>query len=170
MKRKSRRRTIGQLPRRFASGEDGSSMVEFAIILPVLLILFAGAAELGRLFYTYTTLVKGTEVGARYLSKSFEATSPVSAEATQAQNFGKSLTVCGYTVCTNQTPILPGLSTSNVTVTFPIRNNIRYAKVQITGYTYAPGVFHLAHFTGLANTVFYFGLTPATEMRYMETQ
>jgi Flp pilus assembly protein TadG len=170
MKRKASTHTIRHWSRRLTNGEDGSAMVEFAIMLPVLLILFAGAAELGRLFYTYTTLAKATEVGARYLSTSFQATSPVAADATAAQNIAKSLAVCGHTTCTNQTPIVPGLTTSNITVTFPIRNNIRYAKVQITGYTYGPGVFHLAHFTGKANTVFYFGLTPATEMRYMETQ
>ena len=166
MKRKANTQTIG---RRFAKGEDGSSMVEFAIMLPVLLILFAGAAELGRLFYTYTTLAKATEVGSRYLSKSFAATDPDSTVSTPAINIGKSLALCGYTDCTNRTPVVPGLSMANMTVTFPVRNNVRYAKVQITGYTYGPGVFHLAHFTGKANTVFYFGLTPATEMRYMET-
>jgi len=157
------------LVRRLMRRDDGSSMVEFAIMLPVLLILFAGAAELGRLFYTYTTLVKATEVGARYLSTSRNATSPVSADADAAKTQARSLAVCGYTDCTGQTPVVPGLSqASNVTVTFPIRNNIKYVKVQISGYTYAPGVFNLAHFTGLANTVFYFGLTPSTEMRYMQ--
>ena len=143
-------------------------MVEFAIMLPALLILFAGAAELGRLFYTYTTLVKATEVGARYLSSSRNATSPVEAEATAARTNGKSLAVCGNTSCTDQTAVVPGLSTTNIAVTFPVRNNINYVRVEITGYTYSPGVFHLAHFTGLADTVFYVGLTPATEMRYMQ--
>ena len=137
-------------------------------MLPLLLILFAGAAELGRLFYTYTTLTKASEVGARYLSSSFQAQSPTASEATAAQTAGKSMVVCGFTNCANQTPVLPGLTTANVNVTFTVRNNIKYVKVQITGYNYTAGAFNLASFTGKATSAFYFALTPATEMRYME--
>src|SRR5262245_66674544 len=136
MKTRNHSRSMTPFARRFIRCDDGSSMVEFAIMLPVLLILFSGAAELGRLFYTYTTLVKATEVGARYLSTSRNATSPVAAEASAALTQGRSLAVCGYTDCTNQTSVVPGLTQgSNVTVTFPVRNNIKYVKVQITGYT-----------------------------------
>jgi Flp pilus assembly protein TadG len=169
MKKKHASQTKTKLSRWLGSRDEGSSMVEFAIMLPVLLILFAGGAELGRLFYTYTTLVKATEVGARYLSTSRDATSPVVADANAAKLRAQSLAVCGYTSCTGQTPVVPGLSpATNIAVTFPVRNNIKYVKVQIQAYNYAPGVFNLANFTGLANTVFYFGLTPATEMRYMQ--
>ncbi len=49
--------------------EDGSSIVELAIVFPILLLLFVGTAELGRLFFTYTTLAKATKSGARAAGK-----------------------------------------------------------------------------------------------------
>jgi len=144
-------------------------MVEFAIMLPVLVLMFAGAAELGRLFYTYTTLSKATLVGARYLSASRDAQIGGQPQ-TDAINKGKSVTVCGVVAlnCTGQTAVVPGLQTSNVTVTFPVRNGIKYVKVEISGYTYAPKVFNLASLTGKASSAFYFALSPATEERYMK--
>src|SRR6266545_7562088 len=42
--------------RHLGKREDGSSIVELAIVFPILLLLFVGTAELGRLFFTYTTL------------------------------------------------------------------------------------------------------------------
>src|SRR3989442_1748520 len=53
---------------RIVRRDEGSSIIELAIVFPILLILFVGTAELGRLFYTYSTLAKATKVGARYLS------------------------------------------------------------------------------------------------------
>ena len=54
--------------RRFARSERGTQLVELAIVLPVLLVLFGATAEFGRFFYTYQTLSKATRVGARYLT------------------------------------------------------------------------------------------------------
>ena len=38
--------------------DDGTQLIEFAIVFPVLLLLFAGTTELGRMFYTYNSLAK----------------------------------------------------------------------------------------------------------------
>ena len=54
--------------RRFIKNERGTQLIEFAIVFPTLILLFAGTTELGRLFYTYTSLAKATRAGARYLS------------------------------------------------------------------------------------------------------
>src|SRR2546423_10056189 len=54
--------------RRFARSERGTQLVELAIVLPVLLVLFGATAEFGRFFYTYQTLSKATRVGTRYLT------------------------------------------------------------------------------------------------------
>jgi Flp pilus assembly protein TadG len=166
------RRILQAINRRFTR-EAGSSSIELAIVLPVLVLLFVGATELGRLFYTYTTLAKATKVGARYLSRSIDATS--SNATTQSNEFAraKSLVVCGVPNldCTGQTPILKGLTPSNVRVAFSTQMegtvNVQYVKVDIINYTYQPGPFNLAAWTGNANSKFYFGLTPATTMRYM---
>jgi hypothetical protein len=161
-------------------GEDGSSMIELAIILPVLLILFAGAAELGRLFYTYTTLDKATKVGARYLSTSKDATStstnpPLAANAALA---AQNLVVYGcpdrpdipIANCVTKPPIVTGLDPAanvDVQISAPDPNGIRYVTVAIKSYPYRKGVFNLASMVGRPNSTFYFSLTPATTMRYM---
>lgn len=161
---------------RIVEREDGSSIIELAIVFPILLILFVGTAELGRLFYTYTTLAKATKVGARYLSTSRNAVNGTATQIATAKNEARSLVVCGFKNCTNQTPIVPGLTTAKVNIcdNFSVPcvpalagGPIKYFKVEINSYTYSPGVWNLAAMTGLANSTFYFPLKPGTEMRYM---
>jgi len=157
--------------------ERGSSVVELAIVFPILLMLFAGAAELGRLFYTYTTLAKATKVGARYLTTQKEAESTDPAVIGPLRTRVANLVVCGYTDgCTGNQPdgtpkraVVPGLTTSNVLATLPAASTLgpRYVKVEITGYTFAQSVFNLGGATRISSTNFYFALEPATKMRYM---
>ncbi len=80
---------------RIVRRDDGGSIIELAIVFPILLILFVGTAELGRLFYTYTTLAKATKVGARYLSTSRNAVNGTATEITNAKNEARNLVVCG---------------------------------------------------------------------------
>src|SRR6266516_4760385 len=61
-----RLRRAAQL-RGFARNERGIQLVELAIVLPVLMLLFGATAEFGRFFYEYTTLAKASRVGTRYL-------------------------------------------------------------------------------------------------------
>jgi Flp pilus assembly protein TadG len=143
--------------------------------------MFVGTAELGRLFYTYTTLAKATKVGARYLSTSRNAVNGTTAEKTIAKNEARNLVVCGIKSplangCDNQTTIVPGLTTANVTIcdNFSVPCNpvipagpVKYYKVEISDYTHSPGVWNLASMTGLGSSTFYFPLKPSTEMRYM---
>ena len=157
--------------------ERGSSVVELAIVFPILLLLFVGTAELGRLFYTYTTLAKATKVGARYLSTQKDAESTDATTILNVKRRAARLVVCGNTVsCADRTPIVPGLDTSEpdgalseVTITLPASSTLapRYATVEITGFTFAPRVFTVAGATGSSSTNFYFPLRPATKMRYM---
>lgn len=167
---------------RITQREDGSSTIELAIIFPILVILFVGTAELGRLFYTYNTLAKATYVGARYLSTSRNAVNGTATEKTNAQNEAKNLVVCGIkstsaTACNGQTPVVPGLTVSNVSICDNFSTpcspalaggSIKYFKVEITGYTYSAGVFNLASKTGFAQSTFYFPLQPGTEARWMQ--
>jgi len=46
--------------------EKGQSLVEFAIILPLLLIVLAGVLDLGRLFYSYVAVTDAAAEGAAY--------------------------------------------------------------------------------------------------------
>jgi len=148
--------------------EEGSSMIELAIVFPVLLLLFAGTAEIGRLFYTYTTLSKATDVGARYLSVQRDLRSATPATVAAAKLKGQNLVVCGYIDCTNKTPLVTGLATSNVVVTLPVSTDVvKYVKVEIQNFTYQPGVFNIANLTGKSSSTFYFSLTASTRNRYM---
>lgn len=48
----------------------GQSLVELAIVTPVLLLVFAGAADLGRVFYAYVAIENATKEGAFFGSRS----------------------------------------------------------------------------------------------------
>ena len=162
--------------------EKGGATVELAIVFPILLLLFVGTAELGRLFYTYTTLAKATKTGARFLSNAKDLTSSDADKVTACKLKAQSLVVCGYESCSgNQTdgtakqPVVPGLNISNpansVSVNVFTQNEgtaiVTYVTVQIQNYNYGRGVFTLSGVTGAANSVIYRALTPKTTLRYM---
>src|SRR5258705_10979826 len=91
-----------------ARNEQGIQLIELAIVLPILLILFAATAEFGRYFYEYTTLAKAARIGTRYL-----VTAKVDCfEANQA----KKLVVFGNTDGTGS-PLIDRLTVDNVIVT-----------------------------------------------------
>src|SRR5688500_13607508 len=103
---RGRLRRLLQL-RALARDERGIQLVELAIVLPVLLLLFAATAEFGRYFYEYTTLAKAARIGTRYL-----VTAKVNCfEANQA----KKLVVYGNTAGTGA-PLIEGLTLANVRV------------------------------------------------------
>lgn len=49
--------------------ESGAALVEFAIVLPLLLILFASIVEGGRMMWSYQATVAGVRDAARYLAR-----------------------------------------------------------------------------------------------------
>ena len=53
---------VGIFPRR----EAGQELVEFALILPLLLLLFLGIIEFGRAMLAYNTIANAAREGARY--------------------------------------------------------------------------------------------------------
>jgi Flp pilus assembly protein TadG len=150
----------------FLKCERGTQLIEFAIALPFLILLFASATEMGRMFYTYTTLQKSTEVGARYLSTVLAQPNGTyaSANTTAAQN----LVVCGKAAsCSGQTLIAKNLAAANVTITPPGNGSgTRYVTVKVT-YAYQPLVFNLANRTGIAALSLNYTFTPVITMRYM---
>lgn len=146
--------------RRFIKSERGTQVIEFAIVFPTLILLFAGTTELGRLFYTYTSLAKATRAGARYLSTVQSISSSTAA--------GKNVVLCGDpSGCggSGQPPvILPNFDANNIVVSTTTINNVRYITVSITNYPYQPLIFDLNAMTG-GN--FNMNLSPSTQMRYM---
>ncbi len=55
--------------RRFGRDPRGAALVEFAISLPLLLLVFAVIIEGGRLFWAYQTTASGVRDAARYLAR-----------------------------------------------------------------------------------------------------
>lgn len=54
---------------RIGAGRSGQSIVEFAIVVPLLLLIFAAAADLGRAFYGYVAVENAAKEGALYGSR-----------------------------------------------------------------------------------------------------
>lgn len=134
--------SLGRI-RRFLKEDRGTQVLEFAIAMPVLVLLLAGLAEFGRFFYTYTTLTNAVRGGARHASK-WEKNSSWTVPETQR------MVVYGDFNNTSSGPILPGLTTSHVSVVAngPSVNNIDSVTVKINGYNYKP-LFDLGALTGI---------------------
>jgi hypothetical protein len=134
--------------------------------------MFAGTVEIGRLFYTYTTLAKATKVGARYLSTvQADANGNFSAgDITAAKN----LVLCGNAGgCgggSNPAPVVSGLATSNITITSPgSALGTRYVTISISSFNYQPAVFNLGALSANRVSLNNIGLSPGTRMRYMRS-
>ena len=54
---------------RYGRDEDGATLVEFAMVLPMLLLVFAVIIEGGRLFWSYQTAIAGVRDATRYLAR-----------------------------------------------------------------------------------------------------
>jgi Flp pilus assembly protein TadG len=67
------------IAQRLPKSSRGQSMVEFAVILPVLLLLVMGAVDFGRAYFAYVSVTNGARNGAQYASQS-----PVAAEDADA--------------------------------------------------------------------------------------
>jgi hypothetical protein len=111
VKTRGRRQSIqtAQTLRRYRqSGQSGQSLMEFAIVLPLLLLIAFGIIEFGRAYYQYNTLSKAIRNGARYMSFHPYDNTNIS----NAQN----MVVYGQT-SGGSTPVLPGLTPSMISVT-----------------------------------------------------
>jgi Flp pilus assembly protein TadG len=125
------------LGRRLRGDEGGQSLVEFALVLPLLLLLMLGIFKFGVAFTNYLTLTDAARNGARELAVERGQANPCAAAATAAKNAAGSL--AGITV-TEQFPA-PDVSTcanlvsgedAVVTTTYP-------CDLSIMGIDFAPG-------------------------------
>ena len=91
----------------------GNELIEFALVLPLLVLLLAGTVEFGRAFYTYNILTKSVRNAARYLSASQISPSGVvpGGYVTNARTLAMYGNVAGA-----GDKILPDLTSSNITV------------------------------------------------------
>ena len=140
-------------------------MVELAIALPVIIILFAAVAEFGRYFEEYTTLAKASRVAARYLATS----SAVGNDDVTAKN----LVVYGNLNGSGD-PIVKGLTVGNVDI---IRRNADGVQtvgfpstvtVQIKDFKHTP-IFDIGKLTNSSLSL-NVDVKPSVTMRYLMTE
>lgn len=116
------------------SRQTGTAMIEFAIALPVLLLLMLFTAELGELISQYETLTKAVRDGARYAaSTTGNGSTGLVLITPQIQAAVANLVSTGNINGTGGA-LLPGLSASNVTVSDAGNG---YVSVSAT-YAYTP--------------------------------
>ena len=73
--------------------ERGANLVEFALVLPLLLLMLVGIADLGRAFTTYIAITNAAREGARYGAKRPWFRDPITqAVIDEAANSGVTLT------------------------------------------------------------------------------
>lgn len=112
--------------------QQGVAVVEFALLLPFMLILIFTVTEIGRAYYQYNAIAKSVREGVRYLS-----VRPKNIDVDKARN----IVVYGNANGTGS-PIALGLSLANVpaptwgtTGSYPDMNTVT---IGVTGYTYVP--------------------------------
>ena len=112
--------------------QKGTAIVEFALILPLLLMLTMITTEFGRAIYQYNTIVKSVRNATRYLSLQTPNT-----KITEAQN----LVVFGNIAGTGSA-LVPGLTVAQVSTIPPTWQEIGSAPrintvtITVTGYTF----------------------------------
>jgi Flp pilus assembly protein TadG len=101
-------------------------MVEFAISVPVILLLMFGSFEFGHLMIQYSALNDGVRNAARYVAgQALQGTADTMATGNQWSTLvtqGTNLAVFGNIGGTPATPIFPGLSVGAITVSEDIVN------------------------------------------------
>ena len=133
-----------QTSRQHRREERGQTLVEFAFVCVLFLTVLFGIIEFGRALWTWNTIVQATRAGAR-----FAVVEAPSATDDQVKNF-----VVYYNAAGTGDPVLPGLSTSNVTVQYmknsgkvcpdssspdpcPDKYAADIIQVSVTGYTFS---------------------------------
>jgi len=80
-----------------ARGESGSSLFEFAMVLPLLLMLLIGIIKGGILFYDYVVLADAVASGARTLATNRASASPCTLALNQLTNAAYNLNAANIT-------------------------------------------------------------------------
>lgn len=120
----------------FRNRQVGAAMVEATIVMPLLLLLFLAISEFGRVFYTYNTLNKALQAGARQIANTASGID-FDSNRTEAEN----LIVYGH-VTGGTTPQLEGLSTADVDISSTgtgfTRIDVNYNYVPMIGPVFNP--------------------------------
>jgi len=99
------------------------TIVEFALILPVFMLLVAGVIEFGRAFFAYGQLQQAVQEGARYGAVLHKTNAEITARVQQIAPGGASDTICPSS-CTGTLPVCTTSPTNNASVGTCARGNV----------------------------------------------
>jgi len=100
-----------------AQAQRGVAMVEFAIALPLLLLLLLAVAEFGRMLYHYNNLLQANRDAVRYLAgKAWNGNLGQVEINPVVEAMTKNLAVYGVPMPQSGYEVVPGLTTANVTI------------------------------------------------------
>jgi Flp pilus assembly protein TadG len=116
--------------------QRGVATIEFAICVPVLLLLMLATAELGRAMFQYNTLVKAVRDGARHLATNASVGSQRIVSITAAKRTETLNLVVTGNIAGTGTPLLPGLTIANVSATDAGNGFVSVS----ANYTYRPAL------------------------------
>ena len=135
----------------------GAVMVEFAIVMPLLVLLFLGVTELGRSLYQQNILTQAIQVGARYIARAqgiidIDACSAGAAVCcvtdstawNAAVGKAKELVVYGNQAAAAGNEVLPNLTTGDITITIaedPNAASIDACVITVTADVDFTGIF-----------------------------
>ena len=127
--------TIPKLFPRNRRRRSGTAIIEFAIGSGVLMAVFAGTFEFGYTFYVYNNLQSAVNNGAKYAAmRTYDSTNSTPSDCFNSAV--KNMVVYGDPTGTATTPVAPGLSTSNVSVTPAFAKSVpSQMTVAVSGYT-----------------------------------
>ena len=121
--------------------QQGVALIEFALVLPLLLLLTLITTEFGRALYEYNTLTKAVRDSVRYLSIQTPLTH--TAEATNIVVYGNP------NPPSDAVPITPGLTVDKVSTSWQTAGSnplINTVTVKISQYQFTPMILTLFGF------------------------
>jgi Flp pilus assembly protein TadG len=139
------KKRIGFWARRFGAERRGATAVEFALVLPLLLMILFGIVQFGITFNNYIQLTDAVRVGARNLAVSRTSSTPYSTTTSAITSSAPTLTAASIsptvtingTACTSDSTCKTAMSTAaglpaSVTATYP-------CNLVVMGVNYGPG-------------------------------
>jgi Flp pilus assembly protein TadG len=106
------------------NAERGSAAVEFAMVVPLLIVMVLGIAEFGRIYHVQTTISGAAREGVRSMALTNDASTARSAAKTAASNLSPALsdsqisvTLSGGSTCTST---VTTNVTATVTISYPV--------------------------------------------------